>query len=67
MSPGMEEELEFQDRDQFERLWVLRQAYAYRSRYDSEPVLSLEAAVAYGELLLRLSRSQRFFWTNQVG
>lgn len=64
--PTMEEDVEPRDRDQFERLWMLRQVYAYRSRYDSDPVLSVEAALAYGELLLRLSRSQRYFWTNQV-
>jgi hypothetical protein len=59
----MEEELEVRARDAFERLWIYRQVYAYRSPYDSDPVLSVDAAVAYGELLLRLSRS---YWSRQL-
>jgi hypothetical protein len=61
----MEERVDVRRREAFERLWVYRQVYAYRSPYDSEPVLSIEAAVAYGELLLRLNRSKRH-WARQV-
>lgn len=57
--------MQLSDRELFEKLWVYRQVYRYRSGYDSESVLSLDATVAYGELLLRLNRSHRF-WSRQV-
>jgi hypothetical protein len=35
--------------DFLERLVIYRRAYALRSPYDSEPVLSVKAAIAYAE------------------
>ena len=44
--------------DLLERLIVYRRAYALRSRYDSAAVLSVDAAVAYGERTKRAARAQ---------
>jgi hypothetical protein len=43
--------------DLLERLVIYRRAYALRSRYDSEPVLSVKAAIAYGERTMRTARA----------
>jgi len=43
--------------DLLERLVIYRRAYALRSRYDSEPVLTIEAAIAYGERAKRTARA----------
>lgn len=40
----------------FERLLVLRDCYPLRSDYDRRPVLSVEAAIDYGEWRMRLAR-----------
>ena len=39
-----------------ERLVLLRAWYRLRSAYDRDPVLCVEAAIAYGESLLRHTR-----------
>lgn len=39
-----------------ERLVVYRRVYHLRSDYDSKPVLTVAAAVAYGEQLMHTSR-----------
>lgn len=46
-----------QQRELFERLWLYRQIYRLRRRYDSEPVLSVAEAIAHGERLLRSDRA----------
>jgi hypothetical protein len=46
-----------QRRELFEQLWLYRQVYRLRSRYDSEPVLSVAGAIALGEHLMRRRRS----------
>ena len=43
--------------DFLDRLVIYRRAYALRSRYDSEPVLSVKAAVAYGERTMHKARA----------
>jgi hypothetical protein len=43
--------------DFLERLVIYRRAYALRSRYDSEPVLSVKAAIAYAERTKRAARA----------
>ena len=46
------------ERDDFlERLVIYRRAYVLRSRYDSEPVLTVEAAIAYCERTMRTARA----------
>ena len=47
-----------QRRELFEQLWLYRQVYRLRGRYDSEPVLSVAGAIALGEHLMRRRRSQ---------
>jgi len=44
--------------DLLERLMAYRRAYALRSRYDSAPVLTVDAAIAYGEQTKRAARAQ---------
>ena len=39
--------------DIFERLWLLRACYLYRSDYDARSVLSVDEAIEFGEELLR--------------
>lgn len=43
-------------RDLFELAQVYRAVYALRTAYDRQPVLTVSAAVAYGELLMRTGR-----------
>ena len=43
--------------DFLERLVIYRRAYALRSQYDSEPVLSVKAAIAYAERAKRAVRA----------
>ena len=43
-------------RDLLERLVVYRRVYHLRSDYDSKPVLTVAAAVAYGEQLAKAGR-----------
>jgi len=43
--------------DLLERLMAYRRAYVLRSRYDSAAVLTVEAAIAYGELTKRAARA----------
>jgi len=43
--------------DFLERLVIYRRAYALRSRYDSEPVLSVKAAIAYAKRTMRAARA----------
>lgn len=43
--------------DSFERLVIYRRAYALRSAYDSEPTLTVKAAIAYGERSKRSART----------
>ena len=43
--------------DLLERLVSYRRAYALRGRYDSEPVLTVEAAIAYAERTKRTARA----------
>ena len=43
--------------DFLERLVIYRRAYALRSQYDSEPLLSVKAAIAYGERTMRSARA----------
>ena len=40
-------------RELFEQLWLYRQIYHLRGGYDSDPVLSVAAAIALGERLMR--------------
>lgn len=47
-----------QRRELFEQLWLYRQVYRLRGRYDSEPVLSVAGAIALGEHLMGRRRSQ---------
>jgi hypothetical protein len=42
--------------DLLERLVIYRRAYALRGRYDSEPILTVEAAIAYAERTKRTLR-----------
>lgn len=46
------------DRELLERLCMYRRLYARRSRYDCEPILTVHAAIAYGEALLRHARTR---------
>lgn len=48
-----------------ERLCMYRRLYPRKSRYDVEPVLTVDAAIAYGEALLRYSRT-RDLWLRQA-
>jgi hypothetical protein len=43
--------------DFLERLVIYRRAYALRSEYDSEPVLSVKAAIAYAQRTMRAART----------
>jgi hypothetical protein len=43
--------------DFLERLVIYRRAYPLRSLYDSEPVLSVKAAIAYAERTKRAARA----------
>ena len=43
--------------DFLERLVIYRRAYALRSQYDSEPVLSVRAAIAKAERAMRTART----------
>ena len=43
--------------DFLERLVIFRRAYGLRSRFDSEPVLSIKAAIAFGERIMRTARA----------
>ena len=43
--------------DFLERLMIYRRAYALRGPYDSEPVLSVKAAIAYAERAKRVLRA----------
>ena len=43
-------------RELFEVAQVYRAVYALRTAYDCQPVLTVSAAIAYGELLLRRDR-----------
>ena len=43
--------------DLLDRLVIYRRAYALRGRYDSEPVLTVEAAIAYAERVKRTARA----------
>ena len=43
--------------DFLERLVIFRRAYALRSQCDSEPVLSIKAAIAFGERIMRTARA----------
>ena len=45
-------------RELFEQLWLYRQIYHLRGRYDSEPALKVAEAIAIGERLMRQRRSQ---------
>ena len=42
--------------DLLERLVVLRRVYHLRSDYDTRPLLSVRAAIAHGERLMRAGR-----------
>ena len=44
------------ERELFEVAHAYRAVYALRSVYDRRPVLTVSAAIAYGELTLRLER-----------
>ncbi|MGH2456485.1 MAG: hypothetical protein ACRDHD_09555 [Candidatus Limnocylindria bacterium] len=46
----------------FERLWLLRACYPYRSDYDTRSTLTVGEVVLYGEQLMRLARL-RGRWT----
>lgn len=43
-------------RELLERLVVLRRVYGLRSGYDRRPLLSVRAAIAHGERLMRDAR-----------
>ena len=43
--------------DLLERLEIYRRAYALRGRYDTEPVLTVEATIAYAERTKRAARA----------
>ena len=43
--------------DLLERLVIYRRDYALRSQYDSEPVLSVRAAIAKAERTMRTART----------
>ncbi|MEA2651585.1 MAG: hypothetical protein QOI85_1306 [Chloroflexota bacterium] len=43
--------------DLLERLVIYRRAYALRSQYDSDSVLSVKAAIAYAERAKRAARA----------
>lgn len=45
--------------DLLERLLALRRLYHLRSDWDSRPILTVAAAVGYGELLLRSTHSAK--------
>ena len=44
------------ERELFEVAHAYRAVYALRSAYDRKPVLTVSAAIAYGELSLRTDR-----------
>jgi hypothetical protein len=44
------------ERELFEVAHAYRAVYALRSAYDRQPVLTVSAAIAYGELSLRMGR-----------
>ena len=46
------------DRELLERLCVYRRLYQMKSGYDSEPSMTVLAAVAYGEALMRFARTR---------
>ena len=43
--------------DFLEQLMIYRRAYALRGPYDSEPVLSVKAAIAYAKRTMRAART----------
>lgn len=45
--------------DMLEQLVAYRHVYHLRSDFDAKPVLSVAAAVSYGELLMRATHSAR--------
>lgn len=45
-------------RELHEQLWLHRQIYHLRGRYDCEPAVSVAEAIALGERLMRRCRSQ---------
>jgi hypothetical protein len=53
------------DRELLERLCVYRRLYQLKSEYDSEPGMSVVAAIAYGEALMRHART-RGAWLRQT-
>jgi hypothetical protein len=53
------------DRELLERLCVYRRLYQLKSSYDSESAMSVMAAVAYGEALMRHART-RGAWLRQT-
>lgn len=46
------------DRELLERLCVYRRLYQMKSGYDSERSMTVLAAVAYGEALMRFARTR---------
>jgi hypothetical protein len=46
------------ERQLFEMAHAYRAVYALRSAYDRQPVLTVSAAIAYGELTLRIERQR---------
>jgi hypothetical protein len=54
------------DGELLERLCMYRRLYGLRSAYDAEPVLSVDAAVAYAEALLLYSRKHQP-WKPRLG
>lgn len=53
------------DRELLERLCVYRRLYQMKSGYDSEPGMTVLAAVAYGEALMHFART-RGSWLRQT-
>jgi len=43
-------------REVFEVVRAYRAVYALRTAYDRQPILTVSAAIAYGELMLRADR-----------
>jgi len=53
------------DRELLERLCAYRRLYQIKSHYDSEPGMTVLAAVAYGEALMQFART-RGIWLRQT-
>jgi hypothetical protein len=53
------------DRELLERLCAYRRLYQMKGRYDSEPGMSVPAALLYGEALMRYART-RGAWLRQT-